>query len=489
MKADEFLKIVRKGSDKLRVDNLVLQTAEQEHHGKGMLKISKEEIEIDFIFDTDERPPALRYGVFTSKDKWKLCGLIEDQLQFKCEIAPGGSAVFGERAIITFHIHPIELIPTGWDAMSREERVRIRQELFEKQQIITPNSQQEQPNNDDEKQSEMSVYFHALLLNYPIPTLACEGTQIIEKNPYLGERPSGQLDTVKGEIGNFKFAFIKERDEGDLHVHLESKKGYNSPSEQEDWRMFNALMQALAFAEGVHAWPYRIEYWRRGQKITHKITATRELASTVYTPFHLMNSHFRDVIKKAAEFFEKDTVLSKEVARILFLFREAGNKNDITTLTLCTLFESLVRLLFKHLNLKHEAEEKDETLKLFEKAKEEVCNEISKQVVEKGKGYERLYNYIYNAQLLSTKEMFQAVANHFGLQWENDMDQVFYTWKNLRNPLAHGHERSDQSEDERKKFLLDESRIAGVINLLVLKLFGFSGKMSASVFEDKYRQV
>jgi hypothetical protein len=98
MKADEFLKIVRKGSDKLRVDNLVLNTGEQEFHGKGMLKISEGKIKVDFIFNADEKPPALRYGVFTKKDNWKLCGLIEDQLQFKCEVAPGGSASFGARA-------------------------------------------------------------------------------------------------------------------------------------------------------------------------------------------------------------------------------------------------------------------------------------------------------------------------------------------------------------------------------------------------------
>jgi hypothetical protein len=85
--------------------------------------------------------------------------------------------------------------------------------------------------------------------------------------------------------------------------------------------------------------------------------------------------------------------------------------------------------------------------------------------------------------------MFQAVTNHFNLQWENDMEQIYFIWTNLRNPLAHGHERSNQSEDERKQLLLDESRIAGVINLLLLKLFGYSGKMSISVFEDKYRQV
>ena len=486
MKADEFLEIVRTGSDKLRVDSLVLNTGEQEYHGKGMLRISKEEIKIDFILNADERLPTLRYGVFTNRDKWNLSGLIEDQLQFKCDVAPGGSVILGERATITFSIHTVELIPTGWDAMSREEFARARQELL---QVNLPNSQPGHLSDDVENQSENSVRFYALLLNYHIPILACEGTQIIEKNPYLGERPSGRLDTFKGEIGSFKFAFIKEKDNGDLHVHFESKKGYVSPSKQDDWRKFYALMQALAFAEGVHTWPYRIEYWRRGQKIADKITATRKLASTVYAPFHLMNSHFRDVITKAAEFFANDTDLSNEVERILFLFREAGNGNDVTTLTLCTLFESLVQLLFKHLNLEHEAKAKDETLALFEKAKEEVCNEIEKQVAKKGSGYERLGGYIRGAQLFSIREMFQAVANHFGLQWENDMEQTFRTWKKLRDPLAHGHKRSNQSEDERKRFMLDESKIAGAINLLLLKLFGYSGKMSISVFEDKYRQV
>jgi hypothetical protein len=37
--ADEFVKIVRNGSEKLRVDEIVINTGSQELHGKGMLRI------------------------------------------------------------------------------------------------------------------------------------------------------------------------------------------------------------------------------------------------------------------------------------------------------------------------------------------------------------------------------------------------------------------------------------------------------------------
>jgi hypothetical protein len=37
MTADEFVKIVRKGSDKLRVDDVVFNTGSEEFHGKGLI--------------------------------------------------------------------------------------------------------------------------------------------------------------------------------------------------------------------------------------------------------------------------------------------------------------------------------------------------------------------------------------------------------------------------------------------------------------------
>jgi hypothetical protein len=39
MTADEFVEVVRKGSDKLRVDDIVLEARGQEYHGKGVLRI------------------------------------------------------------------------------------------------------------------------------------------------------------------------------------------------------------------------------------------------------------------------------------------------------------------------------------------------------------------------------------------------------------------------------------------------------------------
>jgi len=57
MTADEFVEVVRKGSDKLRVDDIVLEARGQEFHGKGVLRISAERIEIEMTLDAGERPP------------------------------------------------------------------------------------------------------------------------------------------------------------------------------------------------------------------------------------------------------------------------------------------------------------------------------------------------------------------------------------------------------------------------------------------------
>jgi len=46
-----------------------------------------------------------------------------------------------------------------------------------------------------------------------------------------------------------------------------------------------------------------------------------------------------------------------------------------------------------------------------------------------------------------------------------------------------------RSEDDLKEISLAESRIAGAINILLLKLFGYSGYIRHSAFEDGYRQI
>jgi hypothetical protein len=87
------------------------------------------------------------------------------------------------------------------------------------------------------------------------------------------------------------------------------------------------------------------------------------------------------------------------------------------------------------------------------------------------------------------EQMFQTIVNHFGLKWQDDMDNIFKTWKRARHPLVHSKARAEISEDEQKAAVLNESRIAGAINILLLKLFGYSGHMRHSTFEDGYRQI
>lgn len=85
LNSDEFVSLVRKGSDKLRVDELVLFAAGKELHGKGMLRILEDDIELDMTLAADEIAPPLTVGFFTAKDAWTLKGLIEDHLGFECK--------------------------------------------------------------------------------------------------------------------------------------------------------------------------------------------------------------------------------------------------------------------------------------------------------------------------------------------------------------------------------------------------------------------
>jgi hypothetical protein len=141
MTADEFVKVVRKGSEKLRVDEVTINTGGQELHGKGMLRISRKKIDVEVTVDEGAKLPQIRTGIYTKKDNWKVTGLIEDSLRFKCEHAgmpihtqwswPGTAQ--GGITRCTLGIHPIDLVPTGWDAMTRAER----KEFLEQNQTPT----------------------------------------------------------------------------------------------------------------------------------------------------------------------------------------------------------------------------------------------------------------------------------------------------------------------------------------------------------------
>jgi hypothetical protein len=486
MTADEFVKIVRKGSEKLRVDEVTINAGGQELHGKGMLQISRKSINVEVTIDEGAKLPEIRTGIYTKKNNWKLTGLIEDSLQFKCEYAgmpinthrPWPGITPGGITRCTLDLHPINLIPTGWDAMTRAERKE-----FLKQNQLNPSNGETPATNVVEDETRDNVSFYATLLEYPLHT-------------------SSWGKEIKGETEYFNFVLTKTEDTSDLHVSLESKKEYTSQGEEKDWKKFHAFMNALAFVNGTNAWPYRIQYWRAGQKLIDRVAPAKRLAKTIHAPFPetlafnartgSIKWNFPDTIKLITKFFDTESALSEEVAYLLFLFRQAGSKGvhrDITTVTLCVLFENLVRHIFKELKLEEYARMENSLFNSFEQAKKKIIEQMDQQLIAIDSGYKRVQDVIQSAEVFNAKHMLQTIVKHFNLQWKDDMELVFKTWQQARHPGVHHSEYATRTEDDLREISLAESRVAGAINILLLKLFGYSGYMRHSAFEDGYRQI
>jgi len=115
--------------------------------------------------------------------------------------------------------------------------------------------------------------------------------------------------------------------------------------------------------------------------------------------------------------------------------------------------------------------------------------DIQGQIAEKGDGYRRLINVVRSAQPYSMQQMIQALASHFELQWQGDMENIYSTWSRARHPLVHEKPRAETTEDKLKESVRNESQIAGGINILLLKLFGYSGWLRHSALEDGYRKI
>lgn len=497
MTTEEFIKTVRKGADKLRVDKIVLNTGVAVHQGKGTLHVMPEELKLHMTLETGPSPEMKQTGIYTKSDHWTMEGIIEDVLPFRCDNVFEGDWNFysdWDHRVVTlkFDLNPIDLIPTGADRYSAAEMKQIKADLM-KQQNLGPVNGAGAGTTAPPAVPHPTVQFFAFLKDYPLPTLLCEGTQMIEKNPYLGERPSGRLDTLRGEIGGFEYAFIKMRDSEDVTVHVNSKPDYVSPSPESDWNTFHSIMMSLAFIQGTHAWPYRIGYWRDGRKITDRITPAQRLSSTVHVPFRQLRFNFQEVMRLAVNFLGTKGKVNDEVSNILFLFREAADyesvHGDVTLIAVCVLFESLVNQLFAELQLADKLLEQSGEAKSFKVAQSEVTGFIKEQADLQRPGFSRFLGIVKAAQPFTMRERLHAVSDRFGLPWTDRMETVFKTWQKVRDPLVHGKGRTGQTEGESKNMLIAHSIIAGAINVLFLKLIGYSGIASTSAFEGKYGNI
>src|ERR1700686_216275 len=419
--------------------------------------------------------------LWNESDFWSVTGLIEGDLKFRSKfVSPTGRHESGRagrkpRVVQKLHFNPIELLPSRSDALTRA-RVRRLSRI---------------PNRPKSKRPK--VQFEATLLGCA-PLFLNAGTTIEIRNDFLGKTSRDwKGDTFIDRARDYGFALIQNGE--DLVIPLRSKVPFKSINEESDWQRFRALLNAVGFVHGLHPWPYRIQYWRGGRKVTDQLMTGRAGLKTIHAPFAerigLSNPIMRkgavnSPIRIAARFFEKNSETSKQISELLYLFREAGGRSNhlqIQTLAMCAIFEGLVNLLFDVLNLAAKLRQADPNFNEYAALREKLMKLAAEQPgSQNSRVVRRILGSLSGKEAFRVEDKFRAICDHFGLA-ETDMKPHFKAWNAEPHPLSHGKFRSRDTDFRR------QGLIAGAINILILKLMGFSGRAQVDIFSDQRRRT
>jgi hypothetical protein len=316
-------------------------------------------------------------------------------------------------------------------------------------------------------------------------------TTTIRKNKFLGKSSGWDYDTYLAKGRTYDVALIRN-DNGDLHIHFCSKGQYESASPAEDRHRFQAVLEAIGFTHGFNPWPYSYQQWREGSLVESRFSAPQIPPKTDQAPFDGALGDFGHPppILVVSRFFEKGSELSRHIAYFLFIFRQAGEKGvhlPVRTLAFCSLFEGLVNRLFEELRLEKELRRSTPEFGEFLAARDRLVQTLNKDGAAGDAASRRLAGLLGHAEPVSVKDRFFALCDAFKLD-RTEMKRHFDAWREERNPLMHGKWR-DHSDGDFER----QSLIAGAINILLLKLMGYSGKVVASRFAenrgDVYRMI
>lgn len=494
MNKKEFLNAIRRLGGQFRADNIVVATGTQELRGKGALQVEEGVFQLSLTLSGSAAAPAAKMGFVSNEDFWTIRGLVEDELEFQMRSLPDCTSknfTFGreERHILEFSSNRLELVPCGFDCLTS-------QQLCEMQEAVTlkarPTGVEAKPKATDTAVRPVQVTFHAVLPDFTL--LDHNGvTDTKTKNAFLGESSHSKSDTFHGEILGWEFGLI-ERD-SDLHVHLVSKAEHQSTGEHHDWRLFNAFLNALAFTHGQHAWPFTVEHRRDGKLLLDRIQLNGEVAATPHAPFTKALAFgnavggpawsFRDALEKAYVFFSTESKVARECQNLLYILREASSRGvpgRIAQLSLCSLLESLVRVIYEERIEPQKAVETGD----FQTAKQEILKELRERNQPKLK---RLIAILSNVEPVNNRLRFGAVIEHFGLTPQDKWQGLYDLWSKSRNAISHRMADNDDSPKSVNADLLAESKIAGAINCMILKLMNYAGPVRLSTYEDKYTQI
>lgn len=499
MNKKELIEHLQKG-ERMMVTNARIITPGGSWEGSGVMTQLKGRFKIEIHFPEGIECPPLPTGTIMAKDFWNMEGVLENSLNFSIPSLPPCHSQRNEngtRNSATFHTGSIELEPTGVDCMTHAEITRLLDSLNHPkdesdediQKRLAPGSESgtAKGNNSD------SAMFKGVLRNFQVLARNA-GSKETWENDFFGKTSSSSLDTCHGNLDDeWEFGLMQRGD--NVEFLLKSKDGYRSTGEEEDMRRFQAFMAAVGFLYGKNAWPSRLEYRKAGRLILDRISAFEPSSGSPHLPFPErlwfnamageVSCDISDVFSKAYRFFERKNILSETIAKILFYLRESTKRevhNKVRTMSLCALLEHLVRAICRH-EIRSVSNEQELRTILAE------YDVPTLSMINAGRQLESLVKKVIkemkNPKPFTACKLFHRAFKITNQAWDQKAQDAFNYWKSNRNKLLHdGDHESDQTDE-----LLVESRLAGAINILVLKLMGYSGITLVSAFEDNYRKI
>jgi hypothetical protein len=495
---EDLITAIHGKSGRYRLDQVKIVTPDKVYKGAGIVDC-RDRLEVSITLPKRSAVPVSPRGVVARKDFWRLEGVLEGSHRISVGNLMPHYETNTTNGITTlvFHVDQLDLAASGSDRITGRQ---IQKFLSAQRAKNAKTAEGETTKRKPVPRKPAQVTFFAVLKNYR-PIARNKGTDVRETNDFLGPKLASRQDTYMGTLPSWKYGLIQVND--DLHVHLRSLENYRSKSQDEDERHFASFLQAIAFTHGKHAWPSQLEYRKDHKLLTDRIKTVGDVSSTAHAPFSESmwgNAHvgriqwdLSDPLQKAYQFFLANTALSKEIAELLYLFREAGADGvplRVSLLTLCTLYESLMRSAHAHLlGDKEKTDEVKEFNRLKARLVAQLLKRKNKVTGAKVAAYARLIGLLSSASAESIREIVQAVASHFWSASPLDWTILHKEWANNRNPLSHKIAGKGDQDGDLRGELFAVSHIAGAINAIILKLMGYSGMARISTFEDGYKVI
>jgi hypothetical protein len=494
--ADEFAEKMKAEGASFPVTGSVFPKEGGKFDGQGTISRVGDRFCLHLTFPPGREPPHAKHGIYTREDFWRFEGVIADNLQAVVEYLDFGGTRHWSNGI-TSQEYDVDtlLLPTADFDNLKIPAIEQQADGLQKK-VGTNNGDVPEDIDTSSKASARATetWMHALVLDFPLIHTNAR-TEFIEQNDFLGESRESAADTFSGQFDGIEYGLVQRGKDLNVYLFLATSTDEVAPIAMQE-QFLTAFLTGLAFATGQHCWPYRVVIRQNGTKCLDKVRPFRAFYRSSLAPFSerigfnaavgSIEWNFSDFLGKATHFFNRHNALSEAASKALWLLRSSGakgNPGEITLISLCVLLESLAVLIFDEIKLTSNAD-----VTSFEEARKEVTGWLDKHPRKSETGFARLRSRVNSSEALRPTDKYRAVCDHFGLKWEGLMKEAWNTWHSVRHKAVHSVLAPDK-EDSAEGHFTAVGRISGAINILILRLIGYSGIARTSVYEEKHQMI